>query len=341
MGPVATHLLFFPYSHYIRAITCFEESVMENKERHYAQYLDHYMGSFDRTGQANFISFRPIPSMVTIETIVEDFMELFYPGRSGQRVLTNEGIREELALLLNKCGAALEKQIYLAFFHTNPLNLADEEVAPYQEIALEIVNKLFRALPDLRRMMKEDALSAYEGDPAATSVGEILIAYPGVRALTIHRIAHFLYREEVPLVPRMLSETVHKQTGIDIHPGADIGRCLFIDHGTGVVIGETSQIGNQVKIYQGVTLGALSFPKDQRGELIRGAKRHPTLKDKVTIYANATLLGDITVGENAVIGSNTWIRNDVPANRIVQNKEPEVVIRELSPEKVSTKECDN
>ena len=188
--------------------------------------------------------------------------------------------------------------------------------------------------------MKEDAVSAYEGDPAATSVREILIAYPGVRALTISRIAHFLYIEAVPLVPRMLAETVHKQTGIDIHPGAEIGRCLFIDHGTGVVIGETSQIGNQVKIYQGVTLGALSFPKDQRGEIIRGAKRHPTLQDKVTIYANATLLGDITIGENAVIGSNTWIRNDVPANRLVQNKEPEVIIRKIAVNKVETKECD-
>ncbi len=313
---------------------------MENKERHYSQYLDHYLESFDRSGQANFISFRPIPSMVKIEEIVEDFMELFYPGRSGERLLTNDGIRQEISNLLDKCGSELEKQIYLAFFHTNPLNLGDEEVEPYQEIAAGIVNKLFRALPDLRRMMKEDAVSAYEGDPAATSVREILIAYPGVRALTIHRIAHFLYREEVPLVPRMLGETVHKQTGIDIHPGAEIGRCLFIDHGTGVVIGETTKIGNQVKIYQGVTLGALSFPKDVRGELIRGAKRHPTIKDKVTIYANATILGDISIGENAVIGSNTWIRNDIPANRIVQNKEPEVIMKKLSPDKVSTKECD-
>jgi serine O-acetyltransferase len=129
----------------------------------------------------------------------------------------------------------------------------------------------------------------------------------------------------------MLSETVHKQTGIDIHPGATIGRCLFIDHGTGVVIGETSVIGNQVKIYQGVTLGALSFPKDACGSLIRGAKRHPTLKDRVTVYANATLLGDITIGENTIVGSNTWIRHDVPANTLVQNEEPRNIMRQITP----------
>ncbi|MFA5467988.1 MAG: serine O-acetyltransferase EpsC [Sphaerochaetaceae bacterium] len=312
---------------------------MEKKENRYAHYLDHYLASFDRSGQANFISFRPIPSMVTIEGIVEDFMELFYPGRSGRRALTNDCVREELAKLLEKIGLALEKQIYLAFYHTNPLSLGDEEVVPYQEISSKIVGELFRALPDLRRMMKEDALSAYEGDPAATSVREVLIAYPGVRALTIHRIAHFLYLQNVPLVPRMLGETVHKQTGIDIHPGAEIGRCLFIDHGTGVVIGETSKIGNQVKIYQGVTLGALSFPKDTHGDLIRGVKRHPTLKDRVTIYANATILGDITIGENSIIGSNTWIREDVPANRLVQNKEPESITRKLKVKDADGKEC--
>jgi len=305
----------------------------------YGQYLDQYLESFDRYGQANFISFRPIPSMAKIEPIVEDFMELFFPGRSGRRVLTTACIREELATLLERIGKALQKQIYLAWYQANPLNLADEKTEPYQHLASQVVHKLFKALPELRKMMKEDAQSAFEGDPAATSIRETIISYPGVRALTIHRIAHFLYQEKVPLVPRMLSETVHKQTGIDIHPGARIGRCLFIDHGTGVVIGETTVIGNQVKIYQGVTLGALSFPKNSQGDLIRGIKRHPTLKDRVTIYANATVLGDISIGENAVVGSSTWIRHDIPANTLVQNIEPESVMRDITP-KTPPKECE-
>jgi serine O-acetyltransferase len=304
---------------------------MDDGNTNYATHLDSYLNSFDRYGQSNFMSFRPIPSMTEIERIVEDFMELLFPGRSGRRVLSDDCIREIVANLLNRIGENLEKQIYLAWYHENTLNLPDNVFDPYHELATHAVDRLFAALPSLRTMMKEDAKSAFDGDPAATSIQETLISYPGIRALTIHRIAHFLYVEKVPLVPRMLSETVHKQTGIDIHPGATIGRCLFIDHGTGVVIGETSVIGNQVKIYQGVTLGALSFPKDACGSLIRGAKRHPTLKDRVTVYANATLLGDITIGENTIVGSNTWIRHDVPANTLVQNEEPRNIMRQITP----------
>jgi len=304
---------------------------MDDGNTNYATHLDSYLNSFDRYGQSNFMSFRPIPSMTEIERIVEDFMELLFPGRSGRRVLSDDCIREIVANLLNRIGENLEKQIYLAWYHENTLNLPDNVFDPYHELATHAVDRLFAALPSLRTMMKEDAKSAFDGDPAATSIQETLISYPGIRALTIHRIAHFLYIEKVPLVPRMLSETVHKQTGIDIHPGATIGRCLFIDHGTGVVIGETSVIGNQVKIYQGVTLGALSFPKDACGSLIRGAKRHPTLKDRVTVYANATLLGDITIGENTIVGSNTWIRHDVPANTLVQNEEPRNIMRQITP----------
>lgn len=313
---------------------------MDETHADFDRFVDPYMESFERYGQASFISFRPIPSMMEIEVIVEDFMELLFPGRSGRRVMDNSGIREVVASLLTKIGDNLQKQIFVAWYHENPLNLADEFTEPYHNLAQQAVHKLFEALPSLRRMMKEDAQSAFDGDPAATSIRETIISYPGVRALTIHRIAHFLYMEKVPLVPRMLSETVHKQTGIDIHPGATIGRCLFIDHGTGVVIGETSVIGNQVKIYQGVTLGALSFPKNACGTLIRGARRHPTLKDRVTVYANATLLGDITIGENTIVGSNSWIRHDIPANTLVQNEEPKSIMRELAPRNLE-KTCDN
>ena len=297
------------------------------------------MESFERNGQANFISFRPIPSMLEIEAIVEDFMELLFPGRSGRQVLSEERIRSVISSLMVRIGDALQKQIYLAWYHENPLSLGDEETESYHRLSFRVIEKLFEALPALRKMMKEDAQAAFDGDPAATSIRETILSYPGVRALTIHRISHFLYNEKVPLVPRMLSETIHKQTGIDIHPGATIGRCLFIDHGTGVVIGETSVIGNQVKIYQGVTLGALSFPKNACGALVRGTKRHPTLRDRVTVYANATLLGDITIGEQTIIGSNAWIRHDVPANTLVQNEEPGSIMREL-PARRANRSCD-
>ena len=313
---------------------------MQDDPYDFTRFIDPYLESFERYGQTNFISFRPIPSMIEIESIVEDFMELLFPGRSGRRVLSHDCIRDVVITLMNRIGESLQKQIYLAWYHENPLGLADEETEPYQALAIQVVEKLFEALPSLRKMMKEDSQAAFDGDPAATSIRETILSYPGVRALTIHRISHFLYEENVPLVPRMLSETVHKQTGIDIHPGATIGRCLFIDHGTGVVIGETSVIGNQVKIYQGVTLGALSFPKNACGSLIRGAKRHPTLKDRVTVYANATLLGDITIGENTIVGSNAWIRHDVPANTLVQNEEPKNVMREIMPRQ-GIRPCDN
>ena len=290
--------------------------------QNFERFVETYMESFERNGQANFISFRPIPSMLEIEAIVEDFMELLFPGRSGRQVLSEERIRSVVSSLMERIGSSLQKQMYLAWYHENPLGLADEDTEPYHGMALQAVEQLFEALPSLRKMMRRMRQAAFDGDPAATSIRETILSYPGVRALTIHRISHFLYQKQVPLVPRMLSETVHKQTGIDIHPGATIGRCLFIDHGTGVVIGETSVIGNQVKIYQGVTLGALSFPKNACGSLIRGAKRHPTLKDRVTVYANATLLGDITIGEQTIIGSNAMIRHDT-GEHMVQNEERE------------------
>ncbi len=292
-------------------------------------FIDSYLRSFDRYSQTNFIGFRPSPSMTEIETVVEEVLELLFPGRGGRPMNDETTVRSIICESMEKVSRRLERQMFLAWYHEDSLGLPDSEQEPYLKLAKETVMRLLDALPSLRAMMKEDARAALEGDPAAKSVREILICYPGLRALTIHRIAHFLHGEHVPLVPRMLSETVHKQTGIDIHPGAKIGRCLFIDHGTGVVIGETSVIGNQVKIYQGVTLGALSFPKDACGALIRGTKRHPTLEDNVTVYANATLLGDIVIGHNTTIGSNVWIKESIPANTLVQMEDPKIVLRQI------------
>lgn len=192
----------------------------------------------------------------------------------------------------------------------------------------EITRSFFMALPAICEDISEDIAAAYAGDPAAKSYGEILVAYPSVQALTMHRLAHVLYRLGVPVIPRIMSEHSHGQTGIDIHPGAQIGHSFFIDHGTGVVIGETTVIGNGVKLYQGVTLGALSFPRDQSGEMVRGQKRHPTLEDEVTIYAEATILGgDTVIGKGSVIGGNVWLTESVPPGSKVMSGHPDYAIR--------------
>jgi serine O-acetyltransferase len=180
-------------------------------------------------------------------------------------------------------------------------------------MAENVTQHLLTELPKIRQMLKGDVGAAFDGDPAAKSYEEIVISYPCISAIATYRIAHELYLKQVPLVPRIMSECSHSRTGIDIHPGAKIGKNFFIDHGTGVVIGETTIIGDKVKIYQGTTLGAMSFPKDERGRIIKGGKRHPTIEDNVTIYAEATILGDIIIGKNSVVGGNVWIKESVPA----------------------------
>jgi serine O-acetyltransferase len=183
-----------------------------------------------------------------------------------------------------------------------------------------------RALPALRALLAEGVQAAYDGDPAAKSSGEVIFSYPATVAITTYRLAHQLLELGVPLLPRILSEQAHAVTGIDIHPGAAIGRRFFIDHGTGVVIGETTEIGDDCKLYQGVTLGALSFPKDACGQLIRGQKRHPTLEDRVTVYAGATILGgDTVIGHDSVIGGNVWLTESVPPHSKVVIENPRLV----------------
>ena len=178
-----------------------------------------------------------------------------------------------------------------------------------------IVTDLMSELPQIRDQLSHDVEAAFDGDPSAQSIEEIIFAYPALQAITVYRIAHRLYLKKVPLVPRMMAEHAHSMTGIEIHPGAQIGRRFFVDHGTGVVVGETAVIGDDVKLYQGVTLGALSLPRDGTGAFIRNKQRHPTIENNVTIYANATILGgDTVIGEGSVIGANTWITDSVPPN---------------------------
>lgn len=203
------------------------------------------------------------------------------------------------------------------------LNASDVRESECQARADEIVMDLINKFPELRQKIQTDIQAAYDGDPATTSTEEILFSYPSIKAITIHRIAHELYNAGVPIIPRIMNEYAHQLTGIDIHPGASIGEYFFIDHGTGVVIGETCTIGKHVKIYQGVTLGAKSFPLDEQGNPIKGIKRHPNIEDNVVIYAGATILGgDTTIGCNSTIGGNIWLTQSVPPNSRVYQSQP-------------------
>ena len=289
-------------------------------------FLPTFLGTFERVkGNANFYGMKQLPQMLELGEIANEYIELMFPGRCG-RERVGLSLQEILLDQLNLVSSALMNQVFLALKYAHP----EQEEEKLKEKSRHIITSICALLPEIRLKLKLDAKAGFDGDPAASNVREVILSYPYMKTLAIHRIAHELFRMEVPLIPRMLNEFAHKETGIDIHPGAEIGASFFIDHGTGVVIGETAVIGNNVKIYQGVTLGALSFPKDACGELIRGARRHPTIEDNVTIYSNATILGDITIGRNAVIGSNVWIKESVPADTMAVIQEPKLTFRDLN-----------
>lgn len=253
---------------------------------------------------------RRLPSSTATVALLGRIFEVLYPGYHGSQHLTRENVGYHVGALLDDIADQLDEEVYLAARSECP---DEEPCAHCTGFADHVVEAFIEALPGVRRMLMLDLVAAYDGDPAAHNLAEILLAYPGLEAITVYRIAHRLVELEVPLLPRIMTEWAHRKTGIDIHPGARIGESFFIDHGTGVVIGETSDIGANVKVYQGVTLGALSFPKDERGRLIRGYKRHPTIEDEVVIYAGATILGGGTViGRGSVIGGNTWVTHSVP-----------------------------
>ncbi len=288
-------------------------------------YIPEFLGTFDRVaGNANFHGLKPLPQMLVIGEISNELIELMFPGRCG-RDQAAMSLQEILTSQMSKVCSLLKGQLLLAYRYDNP----SEEGDVIQNKVEKTLRNLCARLPQLRISLKMDARAAFEGDPAARNLREVVLSYPCIKTLAIHRVAHELFKMDVPLIPRMMNEFAHKETGIDIHPGAEIGNSFFIDHGTGTVIGETTVIGNNVKLYQGVTLGALSFPKDACGALIRGSKRHPTIEDNVTIYSNATILGDVTIGRNAVIGSNVWIKESVSADTMVVIQEPEITFRDL------------
>jgi serine O-acetyltransferase len=274
----------------------------------------------------NFIDASNLPVRDKIINTLDLLTELLFPGYTGKRTVTRSNIEFVVIDILYHVYTELTEQIERAYRHRCRLEKCDSDDC--RLLAEDAAQHLLSTLPKIREMLKGDVAAAFDGDPAAKSYEEIVISYPCIIAIATYRIAHELCIKDVPLIPRIMTEYAHSKTGIDIHPGAKIGKNFFIDHGTGVVIGETSIIGSNVKIYQGTTLGAMSFPKDERGRIIKGGKRHPTIEDNVTIYAEATILGDITIGKNSVIGGNVWIKESVPPGVTVITPNSELVFKE-------------
>lgn len=266
----------------------------------------------------------PLPSGKSLRRIVELSREILFPGYFGNSTVHRRTINYHIGVNVEELFGLLTEQIQagLCFGLENTPSDNVIKKIPDRDTAASIAARFISKLPEIRRILAADVEAAYYGDPAATCFGEIICCYPIIRAITNYRIAHELYMLNVPLIPRIITEMAHSETGIDIHPGAQIGHHFTIDHGTGVVIGATCIIGNNVKLYQGVTLGAKSFPLDENGNPIKGIARHPILEDDVIVYSNATILGRITIGKGATIGGNIWVTESVPAgSRIVQRRE--------------------
>jgi len=253
---------------------------------------------------------RELPSPEAMAALVAQLRGALFPMRLGPPDLRQENEDFYIGFTLDAALGNLLRQVRLELRHANRQHPQAEEF--HQQKAVQIVREFAAQLPAVRRLLDTDVLAAYKGDPAARSVDEVLLCYPGVLAIIHHRLAHELYRLGVPLLARMVAEQAHTQTGIDIHPGATIGEGFFIDHGTGVVIGETAVIGQRVRIYQAVTLGAKRFETDDEGALLKGVARHPIIEDDVVIYAGATVLGRITIGRGSSIGGNVWLTRSVP-----------------------------
>lgn len=258
----------------------------------------------------------PLPSQAAVEQIIDLSRAIIFPGFFGNEEFNCGNVLYSLGVNVEKLRRLLTSQIAAG------LSLAGDFAGSHEALrgrASESAVAFISSLPALRALMAEDVEAIYRGDPAAVSSGEIIYSYPAVRAIANYRVAHRLYELGVAVLPRMICERAHRETGIDIHPGASIGRAFMIDHGTGVVIGETAVIGDNVKIYQGVTLGARSFPTDENNNPVKGLPRHPIIGDNVVIYANSTILGRITIGSGSVIGGNIWVTEDVaPGSVIVQ-----------------------
>ena len=249
------------------------------------------------------------PSKKVISNLTDEIISLLFPNYFFNQQIKRLSLEAFISATLDSVEYNLSSQIQKCFCLNSKDCLSTSQC---EQLSRVQTSKFLSRLPTLQQTLLEDARSAYLGDPASISIEEVILCYPGFSAIVAHRIAHTFYELDIPFLPRIISETAHSQTGIDIHPGARIGKNFFIDHGTGVVIGQTIIIGDNVKIYQGVTLGAKSFDLNPDGSCVKGIDRHPIVEDNVTIYAGATILGRITIGKNSIIGANTWIVNDVP-----------------------------
>ncbi|MEL6897611.1 MAG: serine acetyltransferase [Planctomycetota bacterium] len=293
--------------------------------------VDQIVGTYTPDDPINHLGHCALPNYQAIITALADLRDILFPGYRSRATLHAGNVSYHVGSLVDSLHDRLTAQISRALQHDSRVSnrQADcENEVDFEAKGQAMAIEFLRGLPELRRILATDVRAAFDGDPACQTTDEIVFCYPGIEAIMVYRIANALLRLQVPFIPRMMTEWAHKETGIDIHPGATIGEYFFIDHGTGVVIGETCDIGSHVKLYQGVTLGALSFPTDSDGCLIRGQKRHPTIENNVVVYANATILGGrTTVGSGSVIGSSVWLTRSVAADTTVLLEKPQLKMR--------------
>lgn len=276
--------------------------------------LEPILASYSESGGINHLDRANLPSKRSVEALCADLLHLLFPGFFSEEAVSSKELPDAAQEIIDRIAAQLESAIAVSLRISNEGKVDDQ----LRKEAVAITGRFFAGIPSVRALLKTDVDSAYAGDPAARSLEEIVLAYPGLEAVAIQRVAHLLHREEVPLLPRMMTEWAHSRTGIDIHPGAEIGSHFFIDHGTGVVIGETCVIGDRVKLYHGVTLGARSFQKGDKGEIIKGIKRHPKVEDDVVIYPNGIILGgDTVIGARSTIGANVFLMKSIPPDTLL------------------------
>lgn len=295
-----------------------------DRAREHDDLIRRLVASYEEVGVVNRSGEKDLPAQARVAGILAELLALVFPGYHGAPVPHDLDLKVITGARVGRVALELEETVERTLRFCHQADCVCEELWEiagrgtgedrFAAAARAVTWAYMRGLPEVRELVAGDVRAAYEGDPAATNTEEVILCYPGLQAVAVHRLAHPLHRLGVPLLPRMMNERAHRETGVDIHPGAVVGPEFFIDHGTGVVVGETTEIGSRVKLYQGVTLGALSFRRNPDGTLVKGGKRHPTLGDDVTVYANATILGGETViGDGAVIGGGAWVTSSVDA----------------------------
>ena len=286
-----------------------------------AQLADQLLASYARLGGINHLDGKNLPSKSVIASITTDLLRLLFPGFFDDKLIHSSELKVETATLMDSVWGRLEDEVYKSLEYAPPPEVKKKELRP---MARSFTGVFLASLPPVRQLLQTDVEAAYNGDPAALTREEVILAYPFIEAIAVQRMAHELYRKRIPLIPRMMTEWAHSRTGMDLHPGAQIGTHFFVDHCTGTVVGETTLIGNHVKMYQGVGLVARSLAG---GQLLRGQKRHPTIEDHVTIYAGATIMGgDTVVGEGSTVGANVFLTHSVPANSLVIYEDVQVKV---------------